>query len=224
MERDIPRQNEGTGKPGAFGQQRREQVGQSIGFAQRPFPPSVPQNTNWRPNPLQHAMNPMRPLPPFDMSRAHGFHAPQAQPNLPSSYELAILQAQRNARDAEQLQLQRMGQYLDFPRRRSSMSEVGPLAMPNFEQAASERLRKRRRISSPPLVLSNQTGNSFPMPQLEGNGREIGVKSMKTFRQLWEKHAVRSKMLYPDDVDKQHEYIRWRFLSALGGRHPSNQR
>jgi len=211
MDRDVLRQSEGAARQGAFAQRRfSNEEGQAAGFAQRPFAqPQYP--SSWRPSSL--------PPPPHDMGRGHGFGVPQ-QPLPPASlapaYELAMLQAQREAMDAEQLRIQRMSQTLGFPRRRSSMSETSSISIP-LQQQASERLTKRRRIASPPTVLSNRNGNSFPMPPLEGKGRDAGIESLEMFRKIWEQQVARARLLFPEDAAKEREFVKWRFSSALGG-------
>jgi hypothetical protein len=149
-----------------------------------------------------------------------------------------MMEAQRKAMDAEQLRLGRMSQALDFgARRRSSMSDVSNLSGPNEAppppfgvagqallnnnmMASEERLRKRRRLnSSSTMVMLNKTGNSFPMPPLEGNkGRDIGITSMDTFQKIWEEYDARAKVLFPDMVEKQKVYVKWRFAPVVGGR------
>lgn len=210
MEGDVARQqNDAASRQAAFTQQGLSAVGRA-GLAQGTAfaAPTMARNnpTAWLPNSLQANSS------PFDIGRRGSM--PPAPGNFPPSvsYELAMIQAQREAMEAEQLNLQRMSQALGFARRRSSMSEVT-----SIEQQATERLKKRRRIASPPMVFSSQKGNSFPMPPLKGDEREIRIDSMETFRQLWEKHIARSKLLFPDSVEKQKEYVRWRFSSALGG-------
>jgi hypothetical protein len=219
----------GGARPGAFASasQRASFPPPNEGAA---FPPPAldRQNPRWPPNSGASA------LPPPPRPSAAAASLPPA-----ASYELAMMQAQREAMDAEQLRLQRMSQALDFGARRR-MSDVSNLsgtpneAPPPFgvagqhaaslysDMAASEeRLRKRRRLnsSSTTMIMLNKTGNSFPMPPLKGNkGRDIGIKSMDTFQKIWEEYDARAKVLFPDEVEKQKLYVKWRFAPVVGGR------
>lgn len=120
----------------------------------------------------------------------------------------------------------------DISRRRSSMSEASTGASHAIDllytaglqaAAAEERLRKKRRvITTAPIatisILSSKKGNSFPMPPLEGQEpRRIDITSMDSFQQLWDQSDARSKHVFPRDVEKQKQYVKWRFASSLGG-------
>lgn len=211
----------GGARPGAFASasQRASFPPPNEGAA---IPPPVldRQNPRWPPNSGASA------LPPPPRPSAAAASLPPA-----ASYELAMMQAQREAMDAEQLRLQRMSQALDYgARRRSSMSDVSnlsgtpneaPPSLNNNMAASEERLRKRRRLnsSSTTMIMLNKTGNSFPMPPLKGNkGRYIGIKSMDTFQKIWEEYDARAKVLFPDEVGKKKVYTKWRFAPVVGGR------
>lgn len=206
----------GRSNPGQFGGDMASSARQPPpAFPTRGFPtnegafrsgsigPGAPQN--WRSNSLSF-LNPQ---------------SAAAAASLPSSYELAMLQAQRGM-DMERMQRMSLGL---GARRRSSMSEASSMGMSfsmyaNAEQA-TERLKKKRRIASP-TNLSNQGGNSFPMPPLEGEERNVGIievlESLETFRQLWDEHEERAKILFPDDVDQQKEYAKCRLRSSIARR------
>lgn len=170
-------------------------------FLQRPYPPAIAQQNS----PSSHWLR-QQQSPYGDRRGSFGGGAPVIAP-----YELAMIQAQRQAMEAEQSNLQRMSQ--SFVRRRSSMSD------PYIETSkmASERLKKRRRISVPTTILFNKRGNSFPMPPVVGGGNKIRINSMDTFQRAWDEHVTRSENLFPEDADKQMEYVKCRFMSALRG-------
>jgi len=209
--RGVPRQQ------AAYGEQRftPNNNNNESTFGQRPSfsPPGAQNPSSWRRDSL-----PVASRPSFDTDRRGSLGA-----NLsPAERELVMMQAQREARNAEQLNLQRLSQALGFGRRRSSMSEGGGISDPNLNQdygnMAALRLKKRRRISSPPTILSSHRGNSFPMPPLEGEARKFQLGSMEMYQKLWDDNIARSKLLFPGDEDKQKVYAKWRFTSALGGR------
>ena len=127
-----------------------------------------------------------------------------------------MIQAQRQAMEAEQLNIQRMNQALG--RRRSSMSEGMVAEHHPYDAMAFERLKKKRRLVEPvKMILSSKRGNSFPMPSLKEEECEIRIEPMDTFRRAWKGHESRSKLLFPNDDEKQKEYVKRRFMSALGG-------
>lgn len=204
-----PRPSEYSGG-GAYTQHGRYPSNEEV-FPQRQYP-LMGQNppSNWLPNPQQQ---------PFGDRRGSLGSLPPPTTNIP--YELAMIQAQRQAMEAEQLDLRRMSQALGSTRRRSSIREAastfGSLEpYIHTSLVASERLKKKRRVSVPTMILSNKRGNSFPMPSLE-EGYKCRIEPMETFQRAWEMHVTRSKQMFSDDTEKQNTYVKWRFTSALRG-------
>jgi hypothetical protein len=170
----------------------------------------TPAHGNWTPNAVAAAA--AVGLQSFDRRGSFGSLPPPPHSNIP--FELAMIQAQRQAMEAEQLNIQRMNHA--FGRRKSSLSEE-IVAEYRYDAIAFERLKKKRRlVDSVNKFLSNR-GNSFPMPSLKEEDCEIQIEPMDTFQRAWNGHESRSKLLFQNDDEKQKEYVKRRFMSALGG-------
>lgn len=195
---------------------RTHNLSAAIGaYTRQQFPPmAAGQHTashgNWTPNSVAAAS--AVGLQSFDRRRSFGSLPPPPHSNI--SFELAMVQAQRQAMEAEQLNIQRMNDA--FGRRKSSLSEE-MVAEHRYDAIAFERLKKKRRLVDSVKKFLSKRGNSFPMPSLKEEDCEIRIEPMDTFQRAWNGHESRSKLLFPNDDEKQKEYVKRRFMSALGG-------
>jgi hypothetical protein len=141
---------------------------------------------------------------------AHGFNMPPVNhSSIPSFFELAMYQQAME----QQARLQMTNQALVSRRGKTPHGTMYPTEE-DQAQMAMHRLLKKRRVSTSSILVSNSKGSrsGFPMPRPDGY---IPTISLHVFRQAWEFLEDRARSLFSNDIDKQREYVKWRYLTFL---------
>ena len=168
---------------------------------------TLPPTSSWLPS---NGSGPpfLRPsLPSFNMP-------PVSHSSVPSFFELYMYQQQQLAMEQQAL-LQMTNQVLLSRRRKTSHGTMYPSEV-DQAQMAMQRLSKKRRVSTSNLLIANSKGskNCFPMPRPDGY---IPTISLAGFRQIWELLEDHARSLFPNDIDKQRKYVKWRYSTFLRG-------
>lgn len=164
---------------------------------------TLPPTSSWLPS---NGSRPPFVIPGFNMP-------PVNHSSIPPFFELAMYQ-QKLAME-QQSRLQMMNQAVLSQRRKTPHCTIDPTEE-DQAQMAMQRLSKKRRVATSSLLVANSKGSSscFPMPRPDGY---IPTISLQVFRQAWESLEDRARSLFSNDIDKQREYVKWRYSTLLRG-------